>query len=498
MKLISHHHKSHGKSEFSLKTNNSYVSVYAKHYANASSSQYGVLNSILPFVTIGTKLVFCSLADRHRAYRLFFVIFLTTALLGYGSFAILPFFITPPSESEGLKRGTFALICLMTSVATISMSVISCLSDAFAMNSAKRYGTSYGMIRLWGTIGWGVASLILSYINQYDKLPLLVPGVIMTIVLILIDIIATIAWKEGDDFKLDKSISDVSIEDVETIITKSPKSTWPNTSEKQGGSYGTAQANLANPIGPPREAIDITSVKMQWILFKQVASRRKSIFRYMTLFTISGALIALQWSYFFLYIEKIFTKDFSYISGLSMFGQSILGELPFFLLSQYIIKLLGRSHTLSISIASMGCRYLLYAYVIPKHMYMILISEMFNGPNFALFYVVMTEVALEYSNCEGAIMSIVQAGIVPNDSVQIQQLQGQLRATMQSIMGSCYEGLGVGLGSLIGGFFIDYYGFDSLWFYASLTALILGLVNLVIDLMGLVILQDKQPSVLRL
>ena len=462
-----------------------------------------MLNSILPFVTIGTKVVFCSLADRHRAYRLFFVIFLTTALLGYGSFAVLPFFVAPPPESEGLKRGTFAMICIMTSVGTISMSVISCLSDAFAVNSAKRYGTSYGMIRLWGTIGWGIASLLLSFINQTDKLPLLVPGLIMTIVLILIDIIATLTWRVADDFKLSKSISDVGIEDVETVLTKVSQSTWkPNDiGEKRGESYGTTQTNGSSSNvrpQPPTETIDISSVEMQWILFKQVATRRKSIFRYMTLFTISGALISLQWSYFFLYIEKIFEKDFSYISGLSMFGQSILGELPFFILSQYIIKLLGRSHTLSISIASIGCRYLLYEYVLPKYMYMILITEMFQGPNFALFYVVMTEVALEYSNCEGAIVSIVQAGIVPNDLVQIRQLQGQLRATMQSIMGSCYEGLGVGLGSLIGGFFIEYYGFESLWFYSSLLALFLGLTNLVIDLLGIVIFPDKQLSVMRL
>lgn len=462
-----------------------------------------MLNSILPFVTIGTKLIFCSLADRYRAYRLFFVIFLTTAMLGYGSFAVLPFFVTPPpQDSPSVNQVTFAMICLMTSVGTISMSVISCLSDAFAVSSAKKYGTSYGMIRLWGTIGWGIAALLLALINQTDKLPLLVPGLIMTIVLILADIITAMAWRVDDDFKLDKNMSDVGVEDVETVMTKtaSLNLNLNNAGKKQAsahnGSYGTTNINIDD--NRPRETIDIASVKMQWLLFKQVASRRKSIFRYMTLFTISGALIALQWSYFFLYIEKIFTEDFSYITGLSMFGQSMLGELPFFLLSQYIIKVLGRSHTLSISIASIGCRYLLYEYMLPKYMYSILVTEMFQGPNFALFYVVMTEVALEYSNCEDAIVSIVQAGIVPNDLIKIQQLQGQLRATMQSIMGSCYEGLGVGLGSLLGGFFIEWYGFSNLWFYSSLLALFLGVANLMIDSLNLVIFNDKQPNVLRM
>jgi MFS family permease len=443
-----------------------------------------MLNTILPFITIGTKLVFCSLADRYQVHRLFFVIFLTTALIGYGSFAVLPFFITKPAESEGLKHGTFALICCMTSVGTISMSVISCLSDAFAINSAKRYRTSYGMIRLWGTIGWGVAALTLSVINETDTLPFLVPGLILTIVLLLTDIMAAIFWRVEDDFKLERNVSDIGIDALESVVTSDSESISKNDSagNKQNGSYGTTQVSTTTN---DNRHIDITSVHMQWILFKQVASRRKSIFHYMVLFTISGSLITLQWSYFFLYIEKIFTKDFSYISGLSMFSSSMLGELPFFLFSQYIIKSLGRSHTLSVSIASIGLRYLLYEYMLPKFMYTILLTEIFQGPNFALFYVVMTEVALDYSNCDDAISSIVDAGIVPNDPAQIQKLQVQLKATMQSIMGSCYEGLGVGLGSLLGGFFIDYYGYDSLWFYASFTAISLGLTNLIIDLSGL-------------
>lgn len=458
---------------------------------------------VLPFVTIGSKLLSCSLADRHRAHRSFFIVSLFAALIGYGSFAVLPYFIHPQPEENGLNKLAFALICLMTSIGTISMSVISCLSDAFAVNSAKKYSTSYGMIRLWGTIGWGVGALLLAYINQID-MPQLVPGLIMLIILIAIDIFFTVTWPNRDDFKLNKSASDVSVEDVVTVLSSS--SVPVNSFDNGGNSYGTSEPTKNNiqiqPVDNSQSTrqrepshIDISSVSMQWILFKQVAFNRRSIFRYMTLFTISGALISLQWSYFFLYLEKIYQADFSYISGLSMFGQSILGELPFFLLSQYFIKLLGRSHTVSISIMSIGLRYQLYQHLLPNaSMYFVLLTEPLQGPNFGLFYVVMTEVGLDYSDCENAIVEIVEKGLVANDPKQIDKLRQALRATMQSIMSACYEGLGVGIGSVIGGLTIDYYGYDNLWFYSSMIAFFLGAANLLIDWAKIPILVDRKPK----
>lgn len=479
------------------------MNVYAKHYANASSSQYGLLNMILTFATIGTKLLFCSLADRYRAYRSFFIFFLITALIGYGSFAVLPYFVTPPApETAGVNGVTFGLICLMTSVATISMSVISCLADAFAVNSAKKYGSSYGMIRLWGTIGWGVSAFLLAFINRIDQLLYLVPGLIMTIILLMADIMTTIFWTRHDDFELDKSASDMNIDGH--LIGQTPQPIAMNEGQVQSvnrvhqvSNYDMA-ASVSRKVhtNGQREYVDISSVKMQWILFKEVACRRRSIFRYMALFTISGALISLQWSYFFQYLEQIYTTEFTFISGISMLGQSMLGELPFFLLSQRVIERIGRSHTLTVSIVSIGMRYLLYKFLLPNaSMYFVLVTEIFQGPNFGLFYVVMTEVGLDYSDCEDAIVSTVQRGIVENHPEQIGKLRQVLRATMQSLMSACYEGLGAGIGSIIGGLVIDFYDFDSLWFYSALIAIFLGLTNWLIDISGLPVLVDKDNSI---
>lgn len=481
--------------------------MYAEHYANASSSQYGLLNMVLPFVTIVAKLFFCSLADRHRAYRTFFIYALIAALIGYGSFGILPFFIQPQPKNLGLNHITWALICLMTSVSTISMGVISCLSDAFAMNSSKKNNSSYGFIRLWGTLGWGASAFLIAFINQTDSLPILVPGLLLLIALIGFDIIAVILWPDKDDFKLNKSSCAINFED---IVGNSLDNHTPSDMHDQkvdqfaknvyGSTESTGNFEIRNSHRGQTDQLqgrNISTVKIQWLLFKEIAQRRKSIFRYMILFTISGALISLQWSYFFLYLKNIYEADFTYISGLSMVGQSMLGELPFFVLSKQALDFLGRSHTLSVSIMSLGVRYLLYQFLLPNSsMYFVLLTETLQGPSFGLFYVVMTEVALDYSDCEDAIVKVANQGLIQSNPEQLEKLRQALRATMQSIMSACYEGLGLGVGAIVGGLVIDSYGFSDLWIWSSCLAIALGAINSLIELFDLSFLDKKRLSTL--
>lgn len=461
---------------------------------------------VLPFATIVAKIFFCSLADRHRAYRSFFIGALVAALIGYGSFGVLPFLIEVQPKELGLNHLTWAIICLMTSVSTISMGVISCLSDAFAMNSSKKNNSSYGFIRLWGTLGWGASSFLIAFINQTDKLPLLVPGLFLLIALIGADILAVIFWPIKDDFKLDKSSCNIDFEEVvsssmNNFVECATHDEKVNSTPRNV--YGSTESNASHtiPQGYPSQPDhqgqtgNVSTIKIQWLLFKEIARRRKSIYRYMILFTISGALISLQWSYFFLFLKNIYAADFTFISGLSMVGQSLLGELPFFVLSKQALNYLGRSHTLSVSIISLGFRYLLYQFLLPNaSMYFVLLTETFQGPSFGLFYVVMTEVGLDYSDCEEAIVEVAGRGLIQNNPEQLKKLRQALRATMQSLMSACYEGLGLGVGAILGGLIIDSYGFSNLWIWSSSLAIFLGIMNSLIEILNLPFLMDQKSA----
>lgn len=444
---------------------------------------------VLPFVTIGSKVFFCSLADRHRAYRSMFICFLTIALIGYGSYGVLPFFVSPQPKENGLNLATWILICIITAVSTIAMSVITCLSDTFAVNTSKRRNTSYGKVRVWGTLGWGLSSLLLSFINQSDKLPLLVPGLIMTATCIFADVLFASLWPHKEDFKLERLSNmpichDIVVTDSPQKLKSTPSPVTRLTDVKCGplgdNNYGTKSLNGSSSPSVTLEqpVVDTASIRIQWRLFREVARRRKSIFMYMILFTLSGAVISLQWSYFFLYLKDIYAADFAFISGFAMVIDSMLGELPFFLVSDYIIRILGRTHTLSFSFMSIGVRYLLYQYLLPNSsMYFVILSEILQGPSFVLFYVVMTEIGNEYSDCEYAIARVINEGLVPNNPENVDKLRQSLRATMQSIVNSCYEGLGLGIGSIVGGVVIQQYGFENLWFYSALLSLLVGIVT---------------------
>lgn len=440
---------------------------------------------VLPFASIFVKTLFCSVADRRSAHRKFFLAFLFLALLGYGSFGILPFFLDPIKEQDGLVVWRWIVICIMTSIATLAMAVLTCLSDAFAVNSARAHsGTSFGYIRVWGTIGWAMSSFLVAFINQSEFFPYLVPGLLWTICAITIDILLHATWSNKDDYKLKESASGQTTDDIikkiNAIEDSEMNTPFPieHSNQNQTANYGTTDASTSQAFQEEPSSRKISKLHLQWLLFKFVAARRPSLFRYLTLFTVAGALATLQWSYFFIYLEKIFegsTQEFSFFSGLSMIGQSLLGELPFFILAKPLINCIGRSNALSLSIAAVGVRYFLY-YVLPTlGGYFVLMTEMFQGPSFGLFYVVLTSVGLDYSDFDEAILDVVSKNLASNNFEEIDRLRHCLRSFMMSLASASYEGLGAGLGSVIGGFVIELYGFEKLWFWSSVIAIVLGL-----------------------
>lgn len=500
-----------------------YLSVYAKIYAGVSPETYGVLNMWLPFMSMVAKPLFCSLADHYQAYRTFFIMFLGLALFGWGSFGVLPFFIeTPLEQQDGLNVQNWIIICIMTFAAYLSMSVLCCLSDAFAVNQAKKTGTSYGKIRVWGTIGWGVSAILVAYLNDIKQLPELVPGLLLTIFCLVLDFIIVVLWRDRSSFELDKpiadideaddcpsptskslaiphtnknnndktdsrpSIIDVSMKDVTLFashdnsqlnqqdypahllmannkdlscdsikVISSSSSPLPNNmsnGQTITSVYGTinnndyinqknqsANNNSQQMTGQVNEKKIITT-RLQLLMLYMVINKRRSLIRFMILFTLAGLLMSMQWVYFFLYLEEIYKDNFTYISSLSMVGQSLLGELPFFIISQKIIDLIGRSNALSFSIATIAIRYLLYIYLLPySSMYFVILVEALQGPSFGLFYVVMTDIGMDYSNCDDVILKLVDLHHIENNDQDIQTSRRALKATMQGLVSACFE-----------------------------------------------------------
>ncbi|XP_017136580.1 major facilitator superfamily domain-containing protein 6-like protein A isoform X1 [Drosophila miranda] len=139
---------------------------------------------------------------------------------------------------------------------------------------------------------------------------------------------------------------------------------------------------------------------------------------------------ALIWNFLLMYLE-ILDKQFmgcgtsiKTLQGLVMAIQCFGGELPFFFLSGWILKRIGHVNAMSLVLFGFGVRFILYSML--QNPWYILPIELLNGVTFGLFYATMAS----------------YASIVAPPGTE---------ATMQSLVGAIFEGVGVSMGSLIGG-----------------------------------------------
>ncbi|XP_076344916.1 major facilitator superfamily domain-containing protein 6-like isoform X2 [Tachypleus tridentatus] len=158
---------------------------------------------------------------------------------------------------------------------------------------------------------------------------------------------------------------------------------------------------------------------------------------------IIGCLLGLLWSYLFWYLENLGADPL--LMGIVIAIQCFIGELPFFFFSEWIINKISCIHTFTLSLASFCIRFILYSFI--KNPWHVLPLELLQGPGFGSFYTAMTLYA-KTSAPPGA------------------------EATMQGILGGCFEGLGLAVGSLLGGIGFDHLG-------GGLTFQIAGLIALV-------------------
>lgn len=504
----------------------------------------------------------------------------------------------------------------------LALAINTCLADSFAILQAEEMGSSFGRIIVWGTFGWASTAMALGVINQWKALPLLLPGLIFSVLLLTIDVFVVTFWHKATDFKLDLIPADAAstLTGSSSPSHRDPNDYLPlnesarvNLGAEVDQKYGSKRRNVKSPVellietrrlqldkdlpfksgsiktinsdfdpvnqeqsmetlssqkintdsasdtssGSTAKTIDLipqkvfmvdsanpfeasksnqqqqretqkfalkstetienfrqrfpstqkgfksdgnciksedsdemksaqfASFKMQLILLGMILKRRKSLIRYLLLFVLAGFFMSMHWNYFFLYLEEIYYDEFAIISALSMVGQSILGELPFFILSRKVIDYFGRSYTLSISLISIGLRFLLYGYMLPNYtMYLIVFADCLQGPNYGLFYVVMTEVGLEYSFCdEETIDELAARGDIDRTNKrQVDAIRLSLRSTVQSMAYACYEGVGVGFGSLAGGWLKHNYGFRVLWTSTAIASISIGLINAVVEL----------------
>ncbi|CAL8081521.1 unnamed protein product [Orchesella dallaii] len=278
----------------------------------------------------------------------------------------------------------FWLYALFTLLAWIAMAVVTSVADALCFQTLGNRSDLYGAQRKWGSIGWGLFTLISGFlvdivsgdsITKNYAPSFWIAGILLTLNFI-------VCWK------------------------------WEVQEEERPKALGRRMMAL---IAEPKIAVFVMAC------------------------VVVGICTGLLWNFLFWYIEDLAkdrmcittgTKNWiKLLQGLISIVQCFLGELPFFFFSGKFINKFGHVNSMAIVLGTFGVRFLLYS--ILENPWWVLPIELFQGLTYGIFYTNMATYAYVVSP-EGT------------------------AATVQGIVGSAFEGVGVSLGSLIGGFMYQY------------------------------------------
>ncbi|XP_055708633.1 major facilitator superfamily domain-containing protein 6 isoform X2 [Phlebotomus papatasi] len=166
-----------------------------------------------------------------------------------------------------------------------------------------------------------------------------------------------------------------------------------------------------------------------------------------------GLGTALVWNFLFWHLEDLAAAQggdhlnwIKTLQGLAMGIQCFGGELPFFFLSGWILKKIGHIHAMSLVLSGFGLRFLLYSAL--TNPWWVLPIELLNGVTFGIFYSTMAS----------------YASIVAPPGTE---------ATLQGLVGAVFEGVGVSMGSFIGGIAFDRIGGSLTFRWFGIGALVL-------------------------
>lgn len=444
--------------------------MFLRKYSDASSTEVGTLLMILPFIAVFTKPFFCALADRHRRYRLYFILALLFTLIGFGSYTFLPFY---PQFIAQNGRAAWYLLVVFTVIGYIAYGVVWSLGDAYAANVSHRTGESFGLIRLWGTIGWGVAGAVVGAVSPYLQLPEMVLGFLIFIVTHVFEILLLIWWPNKEDFEMGDAMPSHSLESSGGVQTNKTAT----MTEKPPSAEETQRADIER-----RKIADL-----QTTIFKMVARKHKSLIKYLIIFVALGTVYNIHWSYFFLHLDKLAAEnqgslDFSTLVGMCLVAQAV-GETFCFAIAPWVVSKLGRDGAISLNAIAYAVRYYGNGLGIPLvSPYVAVLTESLQGINYGIFYYLITDTALHFALLVDDVIPELQSSGLLDEKADLSAVRTSLRATMQGVFSGAFDGLGFGLGSLIAGLVLERHDYEDLWCYTGFAALIIFAIHLVYEL----------------
>uniref|UniRef100_A0A1A9WH56 Major facilitator superfamily associated domain-containing protein n=1 Tax=Glossina brevipalpis TaxID=37001 RepID=A0A1A9WH56_9MUSC len=225
----------------------------------------------------------------------------------------------------------------MLIISWIGMAAVVSIGDAICFAILGERGHLYGKQRLYGSVGWGIFSILAGILvdnmsNDGEKDYTIVFW--MTAIIMVLDVLTSLKLKH-------------------TQTHLSP--------------------NILKDVGQMFLSIRCV-VFFIWCIF-------------------IGLGTALIWNFLFWHLENLSScqESMKTLQGFVMATQCFCGELPFFFFSGWILKKIGHINAMSLVLFGFGVRFILYSML--QDPWYVLPIELLNGVTFGLFYATMASYA---------------------------------------------------------------------------------------------------------
>lgn len=367
---------------------------------------------------------------------------------------------------------------------SISTGVITSITDSMVMKIAETENSNFGKMRVWGTIGWGLISSIVGFINALDIkfLPQYTPGILLFVFLQIIDLLLVSNHLKKirnacQKSNLKKERRPTLEEAIEKSISQSMNQNYVNSQIDKDANHSGEQLNVSkDKLSSRNDDSQLIERKHKKQIMKFVfltCWKHPMLIKYIFICVIVGLCTALNWNYYPLFLDQL-SKNDTMLVGFTQNVQCFASEMPFIYFSGHFIDQIGSKASFSIVLFTFALRYFLYTFFNKTNAYYILFVEMTHGITFGLFYYTMNVLAREYSKKMSRIeynylmknvynrkdLTIVENGAITNStkaaefqekSIKESEHDDSTFSTMQGIMSGAYEGVGIALGSLVSG-----------------------------------------------
>ncbi|XP_060786454.1 major facilitator superfamily domain-containing protein 6-B isoform X2 [Neoarius graeffei] len=311
--------------------------------------------------------------------------------------------------------------------------------DTMTLQYLGRQRDRYGLQRMWGSLGWGIAMLSVGIWISHTHITLIIQGSGCTlpdyknyqIAFIIFGVLMTVALIIATQFRFDsKSGADPPEPDVKQPV-EIPH-VVQNTSESSLEEVPVCPRSNNRPTFPFKE------------MMRLLCGIRYSSVLFVAWFMGFGYGFVFTFLYWHLEDLKGTTTLFGVCSVLSH-----TSELAAYFISHKLIELVGHIRVLYIGLACNTIRYLYISYL--ENAWVVLPMEVLQG--------------LTHASVWAACISYLSAAVPP-----------ALRTSAQGILQGVHLGLGRGCGAMIGGVLVNYFGVAETFRGLGMASLIILLI----------------------